>query len=153
VTSQSEPEAVAKAIIDSNLYMTLGTADEAGRPWASPVYFAPAGYTEFHWVSAPEARHSRNLAVRPQLGIVIFDSRTPINTGQGVYMAAVAEQLTGDDIDPGIEIFSRRSLEHGAGEWTQADVLAPARLRLYRATASETFVLGAGDERVQVSLR
>jgi hypothetical protein len=29
---------VARGIIDLNLYMTLGTADEDGRPWASPVY-------------------------------------------------------------------------------------------------------------------
>ena len=149
---RSELAAVARTIIDSNLYMTLGTADEAGRPWATPVYYAPRGYTEFHWVSAPEATHSRNIAGRPQVGIVIFDSRTPINTGQGVYMSAVAEQLTGDDLDRGIAIFSRRSQEHGAGEWTPADVLAPARLRLYRATASETFVLGARDERIPVTL-
>jgi uncharacterized protein YhbP (UPF0306 family) len=146
-------EGRVRNIIDSNLYMTLATADEAGRPWASPVYYAPAGYTEFHWVSAPEARHSRNLAARPQLCIVIFDSRQPINTGHGVYMSAVAEQLTGADLDRGIEIFSRRSQEHGAGEWTRADVLAPARLRLYRATASETFVLGARDERIPMTLR
>lgn len=150
MTQQSELEAVARGIIDSNLYMTLGTADENGRPWASPVYYAPAGYTEFHWVSAPEATHSRNLAARPEVGIVIFDSRTPINTGQGVYMSAVAEELTGDDVDPGIEIFSRRSQAHGAGEWTRADVLPPARRRLYRATASETFVLGARDRRIPV---
>ncbi|MGH2983761.1 MAG: pyridoxamine 5'-phosphate oxidase family protein [Solirubrobacterales bacterium] len=35
-----ELDAVARAIIDSNLYMTLGTADQSGRPWVSPVYFA-----------------------------------------------------------------------------------------------------------------
>ena len=39
---QQHPDlgAIAKAIIDSNLYLTLGTADEAGRPWVSPVYYA-----------------------------------------------------------------------------------------------------------------
>jgi nitroimidazol reductase NimA-like FMN-containing flavoprotein (pyridoxamine 5'-phosphate oxidase superfamily) len=31
----------AMAIIDSNLYMTLGTADENGPPWVSPLYYAP----------------------------------------------------------------------------------------------------------------
>jgi uncharacterized protein YhbP (UPF0306 family) len=145
-------EEVARSIIDSNLYMTLATVDEAGRPWASPVYYAPAEYREFHWVSAPDARHSRNLAARPEVGIVIFDSRAPINTGQGVYLSAFAEQLTGDELDRGIKIFSRRSQEHGAGEWTPADVAPPARLRLYRATASEVFVLGARDERIPVAL-
>jgi hypothetical protein len=40
--------AIARAIIDSNMYMTLGTADENGRPWVSPVYYAPEGYVEIY---------------------------------------------------------------------------------------------------------
>ena len=36
----------ARAIIDANLYLTLGTTDADGRPWTSPVYFAPAGRLE-----------------------------------------------------------------------------------------------------------
>jgi nitroimidazol reductase NimA-like FMN-containing flavoprotein (pyridoxamine 5'-phosphate oxidase superfamily) len=56
--------AVARAIIDANLYVVLGTADETGRPWVSPVYYASMNYLEFYWVSSPEARHSRNLATR-----------------------------------------------------------------------------------------
>jgi nitroimidazol reductase NimA-like FMN-containing flavoprotein (pyridoxamine 5'-phosphate oxidase superfamily) len=152
MTEQQELESVARNLIDSNLYMTLGTADQAGRPWASPVYYAPEGYTEFHWVSAPEARHSRNLTARPEVSIVIFDSRAPVYTGQAVYMSAAAAELTGDILDRAIEIFSRRSVAHGAREWTRADVLAPAGLRLYSATASETFVLGEGDERIPVRL-
>lgn len=35
--------AEGRAIIDANLYMTLGTADRAGRPWVSPVYYAHIG--------------------------------------------------------------------------------------------------------------
>src|SRR5687768_2053911 len=75
--------AMARAIIDSNLYLTLGTADENGRPWVSPVYYAPEGYAEFYWVSSPEATHSRNIAARPEVAIVVFESRTPIGSGQG----------------------------------------------------------------------
>ena len=52
----------ARAIIDRNAYMVLGTADADGTPWASPVWFATAGYSEFVWVSKPGTRHSRNLA-------------------------------------------------------------------------------------------
>jgi nitroimidazol reductase NimA-like FMN-containing flavoprotein (pyridoxamine 5'-phosphate oxidase superfamily) len=61
--------------------MTLATADETGCPWASPVWYAAEGYARFYWVSSPEAKHSRNLAVRPRLSIVIFDSRAPVGTG------------------------------------------------------------------------
>jgi uncharacterized protein YhbP (UPF0306 family) len=152
MTDQSEPAAIARAIIDSNLYMTLGTADEAGRPWVSPVYYAPAGYTEFFWVSSPDARHSRNLAARPEVSVVIFDSRQPIGTGQGVYVSAFAVELKGEDLDRGIAIFSRRSTEHGASEWKREDVTSPSRLRLYRAVASERFVLGPQDRRIPVTV-
>jgi nitroimidazol reductase NimA-like FMN-containing flavoprotein (pyridoxamine 5'-phosphate oxidase superfamily) len=57
--------AIARTILDSNFYMTLGTADENGRPWVTPVYYAADGYARFYWVSTLEAIHSRNLAARP----------------------------------------------------------------------------------------
>jgi hypothetical protein len=134
----------AQEIIDAARYMVLATADEDGVPWASPVWFAPDGYTRFLWVSREDTRHSRNLALRPQLSIVIFDSAAPIGTGEGVYMDAVAEQLT----EPGdaIEIFSRRSVAQGGSEWTAADVSAPADRRLYRASATERWI-GRRDRR------
>jgi Pyridoxamine 5'-phosphate oxidase len=145
------PGAVARAIIDANLYMVLGTADEDGRPWASPVYYAPSAYREFFWVSSPNATHSRNIATRADVAIVVFDSQVPIGTGQAVYMKAVADELTGPDSGRGIGVFSRRSVEHGGSEWVLEDVQPPARLRLYRAIASEHFVLEAHDERAPVS--
>jgi hypothetical protein len=114
-----ELNAVARAIVDSNLYMTLATADETGRP-------------------------SRNLVVRPDLAIVIFDSRAPIETGQAVYMEATAGLVEPDGIDAGIEVFSRVS-----------QVEPPARLRLYGASVTRHYVLdpeAQGDERTVVTL-
>jgi Pyridoxamine 5'-phosphate oxidase len=46
MTDEQDLAARARAIIDANLYMVIGTADEAGRPWVSPVYYAPAAYRE-----------------------------------------------------------------------------------------------------------
>jgi hypothetical protein len=37
MTAERHPAAIARAIIDANLYMVLATADQAGRPWVSPV--------------------------------------------------------------------------------------------------------------------
>ena len=148
-------ESVAKNIIDSMMYMVLGTADGSGQPWVSPVYFAPAGYREFYWVSSPEAKHSRNIAVRSQISIVIFDSRAPIGTGQGVYMSVAAEELTGADLERGIEIFSRTSLGHGGHKWKLEDVQAPALYRLYRATVQDHWILdttNSPDHRISVNI-
>jgi nitroimidazol reductase NimA-like FMN-containing flavoprotein (pyridoxamine 5'-phosphate oxidase superfamily) len=153
VTDQQELEAEAKGILDANQYMTLGTADENGLPWVSPVWFAPASYREFVWVSSPEARHSRNIAVRPQVSIVVFDSQVPISTGKAVYMSTIAEQITdADDIERGMEVFSRKSLANGGRVWTADDVSPTSGRRLYHATAFEHFVLSPQDERLPVSL-
>ena len=56
-------------------------------------------------------------------------------------MSALAEELTGVDLDRGIGIFSRRSQAQGASEWTRDDARRPALHRLYRTTASEHWVL------------
>jgi nitroimidazol reductase NimA-like FMN-containing flavoprotein (pyridoxamine 5'-phosphate oxidase superfamily) len=152
MADERDPAAVARAIIDANLYMVLGTADQGGRPWVSPVYYAPARYREFFWVSAPDTTHSRNLATRPELSIVIFDSSVPISTGQAVYLSATARELAGDERTDGIETFSRRVQAHGGSEWTLADVQPPARLRLYRAVATDHYILGPDDRRIPVAV-
>jgi pyridoxine/pyridoxamine 5'-phosphate oxidase len=150
--AEPDPEAIARDVIDSNSYMTLGTADATGTPWVSPVWFATSDYREFFWVSDPERRHSRNLAERPELAIVIFDSQAPIYTGQAVYMSAVADEPADAERERGLAVFSDRSEEQGEGRWAPTDVEGDAKLRLYRATASEHFVLGEGDDRIPVSL-
>ena len=144
--------AIARDLIDSSQYLTLATADADGRPWASPVWFAHEDHMRFIWVSRPEVRHSGNLAARPDAGIVIFDSTVPMGSGQAVYVEATVEQLRGEDEERGIEVFSARSEALGGAAWAPADVRDPAPLRLYRATASAHYVLGARDERVPVSL-
>jgi len=141
--------AITRSIVDSNRFMALATADASGLPWASPVWYAPRGYREFFWVSSPEARHSRNLAQRPELAIVIFDSHEP-GSWKAAYMSAVAEQVA--DVDEGIEVFARRSVEQGLPVWTREQVLPPAKHRLYCATVHEHFVLDDHDERLPVAL-
>lgn len=147
-----DPAATARAIIDTKLYMVLGTVDEHGRPWVSPVYYAAARYRDFYWVSRPDALHSLNLDARPEVSIVIFDSSVPIGTGQGVYMTALAAELIGEERGEPVRVFSRRSLGHGGPEWTLADVQSPAALRLYRASATAHYTLGSDDRRVAVNL-
>jgi nitroimidazol reductase NimA-like FMN-containing flavoprotein (pyridoxamine 5'-phosphate oxidase superfamily) len=132
---------VAKNIINTNFYLTLATVDETGIPWATPVYYAVDNYKTFYWVSSPEVRHSHNISVRPQISMVIFDSQAAMGMGQGVYMSAVAEELSSDDLEQGITLLSNRSAAHGAPEWKVENVKPPTPYRLYRGTVTEHFVL------------
>jgi nitroimidazol reductase NimA-like FMN-containing flavoprotein (pyridoxamine 5'-phosphate oxidase superfamily) len=140
---------IARSIVDANRFMALGTADGGGSPWVSPVWYAPADYREFFWVSRPGARHSRNLAERPEVAIVIFDSHEA-GGWTALYMGGVGEEV--EDVDAGVETFSRRSVEQGLRPWTRDEVVSPAQFRLYRATPSECFVLDPHDQRLPVSL-
>jgi hypothetical protein len=47
--NQQDLGTVAGNIIGSMMYMVLGTADDSGQPWVSPVYFAAENYREFYW--------------------------------------------------------------------------------------------------------
>jgi predicted pyridoxine 5'-phosphate oxidase superfamily flavin-nucleotide-binding protein len=137
---------VARSVIDANRYMALGTADEAGSPGVSPVWFASEDYRNFHWVSSPDAKHSRNLAAHPEVAIAIFDSSVPVGGAQAVYMTGVAEQLTGAELDQGLEVFDRVSRRDTGRAFGLEDVQGSARFRLYRATVSEHWVLVPGRD-------
>lgn len=140
---------LARSIINANQFMALGTADADGNPWVSPVWYAPESGRTFVWVSRPGTRHSRNIAHRPEVAITIYDSHRP-GTWSAVYMAARAAEVA--DVDDALTSFNRASRARGLRAWAQADVVAPAQFRLYRATVTEQYVLDDHDGRVPVEL-
>ncbi|MEV6643127.1 pyridoxamine 5'-phosphate oxidase family protein [Amycolatopsis sp. NPDC051371] len=134
----------ARALIAANAYLTLGTTDGDGAPWTCPVYFAPAGDRAFVWVSETGARHSRNLAERPRVSLVVFDSTVAPYHGRAVYAVGEARELSGDALDRALESYSRRTGD-GASPVTLEDVSGASPYRLYSAVASEMWVLCPRD--------
>jgi hypothetical protein len=147
---------MARDIIESNRYMVLGTADAAGVPWVTPVWYAQSGYRRFIWVSSPDRRHSRNVAARPEVSIVIFDSQVAVGSARAVYMSADAEELSGADLDRDVAFFDTATQAQGlTRRWASEDMRAPAPYRLYRATVSRHWVLdpdSSPDDRAEVTL-
>jgi len=130
-----------RAIIDAANYVVLGTADASGRPWASPVYFAADRYAAFYWISSPDVTHSRNLAVRPELSLVVFDSQVAPGEGEAVYMSATAALLDGeDDVRYGLTVYPGAT-GPGVRQFAVEDVSPPSPYRLYRATVVEHSML------------
>jgi nitroimidazol reductase NimA-like FMN-containing flavoprotein (pyridoxamine 5'-phosphate oxidase superfamily) len=146
---------IAREIFAAGAYVVLATADDDGTPWSSPVWFATADHRELYWVSHPEARHSRNIAARPQIAMVVFDSTVAPGQGQAVYMTATAEQVTDPAaIERGLAVFSGEAERQGIGEWGLDRVSGEAWLRLYRASIHEHWILDPDsphDVRIGVS--
>lgn len=92
-------DALARRVIDGNHYMTLATLDPDGRPRLSPVYYTCVRYAAFYWISSAGAQHSRNLAERPAVEIVIFDSTARVGEGEAVYIAANATEVADHELD------------------------------------------------------
>jgi hypothetical protein len=158
-------DASVRKVIDDNRYMTIATADANGDPGVSPVYFAADDYRDFYWMSSPDVTHSRNIAIRPQVSIVLFDSHAPTEAVpvSAAYLKATAAQVNDNEIEHALTIFPG-PVERG-GIVTSDELRPPAPYRLYRATVSEYFVLCprpegdacrehdlAGDHRTQVHL-
>jgi nitroimidazol reductase NimA-like FMN-containing flavoprotein (pyridoxamine 5'-phosphate oxidase superfamily) len=147
---------MAKTIVEANRYMALGTADAEGNPWVTPLWYARAGYREFVWVSSPDRVHSRNVRVRPDVSIVIFDSQVAVGGARALYMAARAEELSGADLERGMAVFAAATEAQGLDRrWTVDDVVGPTPYRLYRATVSQHWVLdpdSSPDDRAEVAL-
>jgi hypothetical protein len=133
-------KAHARELLDANLYLTLGTVGPDGRPWTTPVYFAADGLREFYWSSEAGAVHSRNLAERPQVSIVVFDSSVRPYHGRALYAAGSAGELHGADLDRGLRVYPGTA-DRGATALTRDDVTGSSPYRLYRATATDLWVL------------
>ena len=146
---------MARSIIEANRFMVLGTADEDGVPWVTPVWYAQSEYRRFIWVSSPDRRHSRNVRARPEVSIVIFDSHVAVGSARAVYMSARAEELSGADLERDVAFFDAAGRAQGLKGWVAKDMAAPAPYRLYRATVSQHWVLdpdSSPDDRAEVAL-
>jgi len=134
----------ARALLDSNLYLTLGTVEPDGSPWTSPVYFAAGSERDFYWASSTDSRHSRNVAVNPRVSVVVFDSSVPPYHGRAVYAVGEARELSGDDLDRVLAAYPGPS-SRGATPLSREDATGSSPYRLYLATASEVWVLCPRD--------
>ena len=146
-----DPRGLALSLAAENAYLTLATVDADGLPWASPVWFAARDLDLFVWASKPAARHSRNIEQNPRVSLLVFDSGKLPGEGSALYVSADAELVRDADFDEALAVYNAGSRMRGLPEWEPALLREPARHRLYRAFAIETFVLDEHDERIRVS--
>jgi len=83
----------------------------------------------------------RNLAVRPELSIVLFDTHVAPADAAALYLSATAAEA-----DDGIEVYSAHSVAQGLPAYTAGDL---TEFRLYRARVLERWLLAPGSHRIE----
>jgi uncharacterized protein YhbP (UPF0306 family) len=136
--------ATVPRLLAQHRYLVLATAGGDGRPWATPVFYAADGEHRILWVSAPDSRHSRNIAARPDVAITVFDTGAPIGGAEALYLEATAEPVAGDARAAALALLNTRlPISHRLG----TEDLEPAGpLRVYQALISGHFVLIRGGD-------
>jgi nitroimidazol reductase NimA-like FMN-containing flavoprotein (pyridoxamine 5'-phosphate oxidase superfamily) len=149
---------LARRTLAGNRFLVLGTVDPSGRPRVSPVWFSMVDHRDVYWLSSPESQHSQNIAERPDVSLVVFDSSADPHTGQAVYLDATAGRVPDDELAQACDAAFR--------DVDEALSFTPETLRnepfvLYRARvqAAEVHVRGrdfgdgtGADRRVPVEL-
>jgi uncharacterized protein YhbP (UPF0306 family) len=119
--SGSRLASAARRLVDASPLCAIATVSPGGRAHVNTAYFAWDDALAIVWLSAPEARHSRNVRERPSTAIAVFDSH----------------QKWGG-LDHGIQLFgSARELRGAAAR--EADRLYRHRFREAAAADLETY--------------
>lgn len=137
--------AAARATLARNRFMALGTVDPSGRARVSPVWFSLVDHRDVYWLSSPEAHHSQNIARRPEVSIVVFDSSGPADSGAAVYLDATAGHVPESELERACaEAF--RGVEDALSFVPATLDSEPFDLYRARITAVEVHVRGSDPE-------
>jgi len=131
-------------ILATNRYLVLGTADEAGQPWVTPVFFAPLDADRVCWVSSPDSRHSRNIANRAAIAITAFDSTVEVGQAEAAYFDAEAATASPAETEAALQALNERL---PVGKQLRVGDLQPdGPLLVYRAEFRQRYVLVRGGD-------
>src|SRR5947209_4719357 len=71
---QARLRTLAEELLEASTLCAISTVSPSGRAYVNTAYFAWAPDLRLVWLSAPRARHSRNLRARPSVAISVYDS-------------------------------------------------------------------------------
>lgn len=110
--------AVARRLLDASKLCAIATVSAGARAYINTAYFAFGEGFDIVWLSAPDARHSRNIRANPSAAVAVFRSTQ-----------------TWGGSDKGIQLFGRARELRGRAA-LDAERLYAARFRAYDADLS-----------------
>jgi uncharacterized protein YhbP (UPF0306 family) len=136
---------IARRLLDASTLCAIATVSADGRAHINTAYFAWDASFEIVWISAPEARHSRNVRRHPSVAIAVFDSTQKWGgSDRGIQLFGTARELTGRAASDGARVYARRFKDYSREELTAYRVyrFRPRAMKLFheRELGGGTFV-------------
>lgn len=144
--NKTEAKHIAQHIINSNIYLTLGTTD-GKTPWVSPLFYCKDEKNRFYVISQPSSKHIKNLQQQPHVSFAIFDSHEPEGKGNGVQGDGVMRECVGHNITRALRYYHTDFLPCTRDSFTRGPY------RLYRITPKRMYILdpeATTDKRILV---
>lgn len=141
---------IAKEIINSNIYLTLGTTD-GDLPWVAPLFYAVTDDYDFYFISQVSSLHVQNLLKYPKVSFAIFDSHQKEGTGNGVQGLGRAYLLPEDEIEEALNWYHTTFIP-----MAKKSFVGEAPYRLFKIVTEYFYILDPDsptDRRVEVALK
>jgi uncharacterized protein YhbP (UPF0306 family) len=120
--SAARLRSIATRLLNASTLCAISSVGPTGRAHINTAYFAWSSALEIVWLSAPEARHSRNIRSDPSVAIAVYDS---------------TQKWGGSD--RGIQLFGRAREVSSRKARDAAARLYAARFRPYSRDELETY--------------
>ena len=94
--SSSRLAAIARRLLDESKLCAVATVSPGGRAHVNTAYFAWSPEFQIVWLSAPDARHSRNLRANGSAAVAVFRSTQSWGgSDRGIQVFGRARELRG----------------------------------------------------------
>lgn len=91
-------------------------------------------------MSSQDSLHSVHIDARPDVSLVVFDSTVPAYHGRALYAVGSASRVDETEVEHGLSIYPGPQ-SRGGSPLVIEDITGDSAWRLYRARASEVWVL------------
>ena len=143
--------AMTRRLLDESKLCAIATVSAEARAHVNTAYFAWGPAFEIVWLSAPEARHSRNIRANPSAAVAVYRStQTWGGSDHGIQLFGTARELRGRDARVAEQLYAARFRAYDADlDAYRFYRIRPRRIKLFdeHALGGATFVtvaVGAG---------
>jgi uncharacterized protein YhbP (UPF0306 family) len=142
--SSSRLVAMTRRLLEQSKLCAIATVSSGQRAHVNTAYFAWGPAFEIVWLSAPEARHSRNIRASPSAAVAVYRStQTWGRADRGIQVFGSARELRGRSARAAERLYADRFSAYDADlDAYRFYRLRPRRLKLFdeHALGGATFV-------------